>query len=587
MKTIVFAYSLSTCKAPGKYIALSGSQATIDKNLEQIELTTLYNRFGEQWFDQFSEWLGQLNCYHADLLWWAHTATAKNLLSSSLGQHYFQVRAICEISKQEEGDRLYVLGATVGQMTSIASLLPKDKFQVTGRAWQLRHLNKLANNIKALIKICFQIGTVVEGFFSYRFSKPTTSPKLCLFTYMDGVRREGIDNYFGKLPELLRENDKSFSIFYLAYVYRPYRRRLKQLLKEGGETPYIALYGFLRIKDYVWVIHHSLREWWFNAGPKKKLYQMANDYIAILREVFVNEIAGYFHHLLVYKATCRFMEKYSPKVIAYPYENKSLEKMILLGLNRSKHSSQHRVKIVGYQHTSVTPRHSTLFFRPGEAAYTPLPDKIITVGKITKDYLEKFGNYPSGILTIGGALRQIWSERLPQQNTKNLRVLLALSSSKDELIQSIKFFKEVMKYIPNLELGIRPHINFPFSLLPDALTIWMRGNVLDLSNTLLQDNLNWCNLTAYVSSTVALESLMRGKPAVNFSIGDIVSPDPLIGEVPFHWAVSTPIEMADVLMEIHQMSMSYYEQGSLKAVTYVSNYLLPINDLSLKDFILT
>jgi hypothetical protein len=271
---------------------------------------------------------------------------------------------------------------------------------------------------------------------------------------------------------------------------------------------------------------------------------------------------------------------YTPKVFLYPFENKSLEKMLLLGVNHS----QHKVKVLGYQHTAITPRHSTLFFRQREAACTPLPDKIVTVGKITKDYLEQVGNYPAKIFTTGAALRQRWTERLPKQNNKNLRVLLALSSSKDELIQSVKFFKKVMQYIPDLELGIRPHINFPLSLLPDALMIWLREKTLDLSHTLLEDNLIWCHLTSYVSSTVALESLMRGKPVVNFSIGDIISPDPLIGDVPFHWSVNTPLKMAEVLMEIHQMSMSHYEQGSLKAVTYVSHYLSPITELSVQKF---
>jgi hypothetical protein len=276
MKTIVFSYSFSACKIPHKYIDLSQNQTTIDKDIDhdRIELSTLFKRFGKEWFDEFSAWLGQLNCTHASLLWWAHTGTAKNVLSSSLGQHYFKVRAIVELAKKDAEEYLYVLGATAGEMASIVSLLPSAHFRFTGLAWHLRHLHKLAHSSKALVKAFLQMGMVVIGFFSYRFSKPAKAPDLCLFTYMDGVRRAGIDNYFGNLPELLHKQDKSISLLYLAYVYRPYRRRLKQLLKEHNETPYIALHAFLQIKDYIWVIYHGLLEWWRNVGLQKNTIKM-------------------------------------------------------------------------------------------------------------------------------------------------------------------------------------------------------------------------------------------------------------------------------------------------------------------------
>ena len=304
-------------------------------------------------------------------------------------------------------------------------------------------------------------------------------------------------------------------------------------------------------------------------------------YISILHEIFVNELGGYFHNLLVYKAVGRFIKKYTPKVLMYPFENKSLEKMILLAVKDSSDS----VKMVGYQHTSVNPKHaSTLLLREGEAQYTPLPDKIITVGTITKNYFETYGNYPSGILVAGGALRQKGCKRLPRQNSQMIRVLLALSSSQDELNQSVEFFKKVMQHVPDLELGIRPHMAFPLTILPKALLQWINENehVLDLSNTLLEDNLNWCSLTAYVSSTVALESLMRGKPVINFPIAEVVPSDPLMGEVPFHWRVDNDLSMAEVLREVHQMSANDYEEGSLCAVQYVQNYLSPMNDIVLK-----
>src|SRR3990167_9954286 len=106
MKTILFSYAFPGACSRVKCINLSGKQpsAVLTKNseFELIDLSTLFDCFGSEWFEQFSIWLAQLNSHHAGLFWWAHTATAKNLLSSSLSQQYFQVRAICEIAKQEK-----------------------------------------------------------------------------------------------------------------------------------------------------------------------------------------------------------------------------------------------------------------------------------------------------------------------------------------------------------------------------------------------------------------------------------------------------------------------------------------------------
>jgi len=142
-----------------------------------------------------------------------------------------------------------------------------------------------------------------------------------------------------------------------------------------------------------------------------------------------------------------------------------------------------------------------------------------------------------------------------------------------------------MILMPNIELGIRPHINFPLAMLPDDLLYWVNSKAQDFSGTLLEDNLFWCSATVYVSSTVALETLMRGKPIINFSVGDMISPDPVIGEVPFHWCVNNESEMVNILSQLKGMSESYYEDCSLRAINYVRDYLKPIDNAGLQEFI--
>jgi hypothetical protein len=581
MKTIVFSNSLSSCKK-GFCIDLAERRNALDKKseFEVLDISSMFDRFGEDWFKQFSAWIGALNCNNGGLFWWAHIATAKNVLSSSLGQRYFQVQAICEFATSTDFDTLNVIGATPAQIEVIKTRLAGAVFQWRGQGIRLKWWHKMINDLKSLVKLWIQFAALYVGFFNYRIPKLDDAIELCLFTYMDGLRREGLDNYFGKLPELLRDNHKPLSTIYLAYVYKPYWKRLKQITKESHSEPYIALQGLLRMSDYFWAVSKTCREWWVNRSIDRMFYKDFSEYSPLLREAFIKEIGGYFHNLLVYRAMLRFMKHHQPKVMMYPFENKSLEKMILLAVKNSKNS----VKTVGYQHTSITPKHSTLLFSSGEAACTPLPDSILTVGEITKNYLENFGYYPPGIFIQGGALRQVWSEPLSREGNGNIRVLLALSSSEAELLRSIEFFELVMKNLPDLELGIRPHPNFPLTLLPPKLNQWVEKHAINFSNTFLQDNLNWCSVTAYVSSTVALEALMRGKPVINFSIGDIISSDPIIEEVSFHWSVKNHLDMRNTLIQIHQISDNDYEDRRLQAINYIQNYLSPMNHAALKNF---
>ena len=68
---------------------------------------------------------------------------------------------------------------------------------------------------------------------------------------------------------------------------------------------------------------------------------------------------------------------HSLEKIIYPFENKSLEKLLLLGLPK-------KIRTIGYQHSSITPMHLSFQLSKKEIYKMPLPDKIVTVGKVTQ-----------------------------------------------------------------------------------------------------------------------------------------------------------------------------------------------------------
>jgi len=585
MKSIIFSNSYINDCEKSLCINLLGDESRLANEKNIIDLSAIYGFVDDTYLSKFSVWLGKLNIKNADIFWWAHTSTAKNMLSSPVGDRFLQVHAVCEIVRNTAAISINVVGASPGVMESIVMLLNDEGLSVKGMSWRFRWLRRTITNLTTFLRIIFQCLNLFFGNYFAKQKEREVNADVCLFTYIDSRQHEETDNYFGKLPEMYRDNDSDVSFAYLAYVSKPYRLRMKTRSQLRNTTPYVFLFGILAVYDYLWGMFFSLRELWVNTYKRNYPYTGDDDYRSLLREIFVHDLSygGYFHNLLVNRAVRRFLDVNHSREILYPFENKSLEKMLVLAARSAKDCP----KIIGYQHTSITPRHSTQFFVENEAGKTPLPDKIVTVGGVTKRYMEKHGNYPAGILVAGCALRQEWSSQKANKyrERKNVRILLALSSSKKELEKSIQYMKSVKILLPEIEIGIRPHPEFPLTLLSKEQLEWIEENAIDFSRTMLSDNIDWCHLTAYVSSTVALETLMRGKPVIKISIGDVISPDPVIGDVSFHWDAKDEADMVEILVYIKNMSDSEYIASSNDAIEYVADYLTPVSDRCLNELV--
>ena len=140
----------------------------------------------------------------------------------------------------------------------------------------------------------------------------------------------------------------------------------------------------------------------------------------------------------VFRASKRLKNLPELETIIYPFENKPLEKLINIGLGD-------KIKTVGYQHSSLTPRHFSLIMNDDELKITPLPHKLITLGDITKQWLIKKCNFPSNKVIKGVALRQGKINTILKKtfSPKNAKLLFVFSSSNYEIIKTIEILKNI------------------------------------------------------------------------------------------------------------------------------------------------
>lgn len=556
----------------------------VNPSYRYISPAPLYAANSTEWRRLFIDWMGSINCANASLEWWAYTASAKNFLSSPLGNELFQSLALLHIITVEKSDSLYIIGARRSQIEFLRHRLDGNPSLrlVASRSF----VQPLRDRLVFAMRLAFHAGKIWFSSLARprELKEPAPGPDICMFTYFDPKSEDYADAYFGELGALIATKNPACSIIYTGFVHGKLNPTLSRLAGISSRQCW-PLFLEARLSDLLWAFARSIAALNLNRYALANALEGAEALKPLLKSALLRDVinGGFFYGLVVYRSAIRFGKKFRPAHLIYPFENKSIEKMLLLGLRQSCPT----IRLTGYQHTSITPRHTTFLLAPGEASVTPLPDRIVTVGTITRTFLEENGNYPAGIFQTGCALRQTWND-LPPPNpdrTRKPRILLALSSSTSELIRSVFFFRTLCGTGGNFELGIRPHPEFPLSRLPKALAEWASRNARDFSGTKLADNIEWCDLTAYVSSTVALETLMAGKPAVNFSVGDVLQPDPVIGNAPLCWRVENPRDFLRVLNEVNSMSAPDFQRASAAARAYVHDYLRPVSDACIAGFL--
>jgi hypothetical protein len=512
---------------------------------------------GAAWRDAFVDWLGGLNRANASLSWWAYTSTAKNLLSSPLGDACLGMLALEEFLAGTAAARVHVVGAVPAHIAAVRERTDPARWQVTGAGASLPAF-------EPLVRLVWQFARMLALWGAGKIRAPRgDAPQAMIFTYVDGAFREGPDAFFGDLAQRLPVRAR-----YVAFVHSAYRAALPKLAASGYEP----IFGSLRLADLLWSFKASVCAWW-RAARRDGGTLGGKPAGALLAHALRWDLGrgGYFYNLLVHRAALRLLARWQPQWLLYPFEGKSLEKMLLLAAR----TASPRTRIIGYQHTSITPRHATLIFAPGEAAATPLPERVVTVGGVTRRYLEAQGRYPAGFFVTGCALRQRGGTPLERRSGEGKsRLLLALSSSRRELVEAVALCRGAVA-ASGVELAIRPHPEFPLALLPDELRAWAQASARDLFHTSLADNLEWCDAVAYASSTVALEALGRGRPVINLRLADPIDPDPVLDQLDFRWEAGTPAMLRAAVNDILALESAEFERRRHEALAYVDDYLKP------------
>lgn len=376
-----------------------------------------------------------------------------------------------------------------------------------------------------------------------------TKNRLVSLSLSHGANGDVNDSYFSDLH--VKHED-------LKRVYLASGKRFR-LHSDSNSTP---LEAYASLTDLFCVLYLSLKAQVYPAQIMFKGYDLSFLYHRMAYSEHEN--GSFFNAKLIERVARKVFRSEGNDVLLLPYENRSWEKKLI---NSAKVCNIRQV--IGYQHSSLTPRHLAFKFSLNDVPAHFVPDRIVTVGQVTADYIKRNAPSLSSIVVAGASLRR---SNMSVQNTNKLNsVLIPISSSRSEAASLLRVVWEALE---ETELGfvIRTHPTIPINDLFEQYD-WPDRVVLSSGMTLAED-IQRTSIIAYSSSTVALDGMLVGRLVIFVDIGDIPSGDPLLNNTQLRQTVRNGGELAAAVNALSRLQGEDYEFQKTVVRDYAENYLV-------------
>ncbi len=259
----------------------------------------------------------------------------------------------------------------------------------------------------------------------------------------------------------------------------------------------------------------------------------------------------------------RLLKQQAAASVVVPFEGRSWERTLIRQAHRQG------IPVVGYQHSSLTPRHLALLEIGSGWCRADLPDRVVTCGEVTAERLLAMAGECRTELVVGTAVR---ANRQPLPPPGNA-LLVAISSSRGESRALLQFVHGAVERL-QMPVIIRPHPTIPIADLFGEFS-WPSSVKVSAGRSLAQDMAE-ARCVAYSSSTVALEGLIHGRLPVFLDICDVLSGDP-IDDGEFKLRAANPDELVICLKDVQTWSVDRLDRARGLGLAYVERYLAQPN----------
>ena len=313
-----------------------------------------------------------------------------------------------------------------------------------------------------------------------------------------------------------------------------------------------------------------------------KLYFNDIEVSNIIREE-IKRTRFYFNQYLLFDSIKHFVKYFKVEKFIYTYENIPWERMSILSLRQFSPDTT----IIGYQHAIVPQADTGVLMSSDEIRNGPLPDKILTVGEVTRDIICSYGDYKEGMVEAACALRyEYLFDQAPMERKKFGNILLVLEGS-TEVYKMVNYVIGQLWESHFYHLTIRTHPILPFDAIKHLINYNLKESdrITISENAILLDDLKMTDIVIYWGSTAALEAIILGIPLIRYRMGNFLSYDPLFECDYLKWECSDGDFLIDIIESIYQLSDEEFTRNSQKAKKYLDRYFYPVTDSNLQKFV--
>lgn len=289
---------------------------------------------------------------------------------------------------------------------------------------------------------------------------------------------------------------------------------------------------------YDWI---GVSEWWslvkfcFSEWVSRRATRLAPTFV--MNGFSSNQFAGNFTseliigHVPYIEFTAllgmkNVLKELSPRALIYPYEEKCIERALLMAVEGSMSSTV----TIGFAHAVYNNGLMYLRRRSKAKANPPSPDKLLVTGPALKRWLVDWAGWDGRDLVVTGSPRyQRMIESVSNEALENrlLRILILIGQGYEATILSNQV-QNNPKVFDKCEVTIRP---YPYSWQKEQDEAYARikkiSKDVQVMGGTLAEQLSWCDIAVYCSTTAGLEAMLSGRLTVYLDMNHIFSLNPI------------------------------------------------------------
>jgi hypothetical protein len=434
-------------------------------------------------------------------------------------------------------------------------------------------------NIFIILRRKYRVQNKIGQVIKKNLSSPQPFYVIKTFVYDHSFSETGTyrDAFFGSLLDYLK--DKRQVVIY-ANILGNYKFCIDKI-SECSSHVILPVETFLSSKD---ILSAFVQFLFSRMRIQREALFFGYDVSDIInKELFRTHNGIEFYQFLHYWSTKGLLKALLVETFLLSYENNPWEKMCIMAIR--KHSPN--TTIIGYQHTVVPQASANMFISEEEKNLMPIPDRILTVGEVPKEIMERYGNYERGWIEAACGLRFEYLFHLLMSERKRAGYILVVLEGIFEVYKMVNYVLGELGGNKQYQVRIRTHPVLPLADFQHKLTHRLNDlpNFSLSRNASLKDDIDWADMVIYWGSTVALEALSMGKPVIHYEMDSILSYDPLFECKHLKWVLSEGEPLIPTLQEIYSLSNDRFNEEQRKAKEYLTRYFFPVTEKGLNKFL--